>query len=78
MPEKIEITEPITDELDFLFQFVAPKDLYRSVVEVYFTHVMRNTDEVFSSKFAQHTGNVYFLLKFLEVVEDDSGEISDP
>jgi len=76
MPDKAKNNEKVIEELEYMFQFVSPKELSRNIIEAYFIHVFEYKGS-YSDKFRRLTANVYFLLKFLETADDELGETAE-
>lgn len=57
-----------TEELELLFAFAPPKELKRSLNQLFYAYIIRT--EILPEDYKKTAEDIYFLMKFLERMED--------
>ena len=71
MPDNSTLNQVTAKELQFLLEHIEPKDLNRSLLEVFFTSVIESRG-AFSEELSEQSMHIYRLVKFLQVAEDQA------
>lgn len=69
MPDNVKLNQVTAEELQFLLEHIEPKDLNRSLLEVFFNSIIESRG-AFSEKLSEQSMHIYRLVKFLQVAED--------
>ena len=71
---KIVVNQTVISALEDLFQFSSPSQLKNSLIEIFFSYLCNTNMEEYKPEIKEIAIDFYFLLKFLEIAENDKKE----